>query len=65
MAPDVEAIKRLMAERNMSMDELSRLSGISPITLDVIMDSTFFALSYLNPIAEALQVDLDEIWKEE
>ena len=65
--PDVEAIRRLMREKRMSMAELSRLTGISQLTLDVLMDSDFFALSYLylNLIAAALQVESEEIWKEE
>ncbi len=65
--PDVEAIRRLMREKRMSMAELSRLTGISQLTLDVLMDSDFFALSYLylNLIAAALQVEPEEIWKEE
>lgn len=65
--PDVEAIRRLMREKRMSMAELSRLTGISQLTLDVLIDRDFFALSYLyiKLIAAALQVEPEEIWKEE
>lgn len=65
--PDVEAIRRLMREKRMSMAELSRLTGISQLTLDVLIDRDFFALSYLylKWIAAALQVEPEEIWKEE
>ena len=63
--PDVEAINRLTKEKRMSMAELSRLTGIGQLALIVLMDSDSFALSYLNLIAAALQVEPEEIWKEE
>ena len=59
------AIKKLMAEKRMTTAELARLSGINSNTITRVTKQGTCTVETAGLIAAALDVSVEEIWKEE
>ena len=61
---NIPAIKKLMGEKRMTATKLSRLSGISRQAISVMMYRGTAKPDTAALIADALGVEIEEIWKE-
>lgn len=59
------AIKKLMANQRLNNSELAKICGMSPQNISTIFARGTCYIATAGRIAAALQVDLEEIWKEE
>ncbi len=59
------AIKKLMAEKGLNIKAISELTGIRRQSVGTILARGTCSIVNAGLIAAALQVDLEEIWKEE
>ena len=59
------AIKKTMAMKGINVKVLAQLAGMQRNTVSVILRRGTCSLISAGLIAAALQVDLEEIWKEE
>lgn len=59
------AIKKTMAMKGINVKALAQLTGMQRNTVSVILRRGTCSLISAGLIAAALQVDLEEIWKEE
>ena len=62
---DTLAIKKLMAEKRMTTAEVARLSGINSNTITRVTKRGTCTVKTAGSIAAALDVSVEEIWKEE
>lgn len=62
---NVSAIKKLMAEKRMTTIQLAKLSGLVPNSISKILHRGTCSIISAGCIAAALDVDVEEIWKEE
>ena len=62
---DALAIKKFMAEKRMTTAELARLSGINSNTITRATKRGTCTVKTAGLIAAALDVSVEEIWKEE
>lgn len=62
---NTRAIKKLMAERRMTIKTMAQLARINRNTLSVIFRRGTCSPISAGLIASALQVDVEEIWKED
>lgn len=65
MKLDSLAIKKTMAMQGINVATLSKLTGLTRNSISVILKRGTCSLISAGLIAAALQVDLEEIWKEE
>ena len=65
MKLDSLAIKKTMAMQGINVKALAQLTGMQRNTVSVILRRGTCSLISAGLIAAALQVDLEEIWKEE
>lgn len=65
MKLDSLAIKKTMAMKGINVKALAQLTGMQRNTVSVILRRGSCSLISAGLIAAALQVDLEEIWKEE
>lgn len=65
MKLDSLAIKKTMAMKGINVKALAQLTGMQRNTVSVILRRGTCSLISAGLIAAALQVDLEEIWKEE
>lgn len=65
MKLDSLAIKKTMAMRGINVATLSKLTGLTRNSISVILKRGTCSIISAGLIAAALQVDLEEIWKEE
>lgn len=65
MKLNVPIIKKMMANKRMTHAELGRLAGISRQSISIILTRGTCSLKNGGLIADALGVDVEEIWKEE
>jgi lambda repressor-like predicted transcriptional regulator len=59
------AIKKLLAEKRMTMTELSKLTGLNKSMVSLILRRGTCSIKNGGLIADALGVEIEEIWKEE
>lgn len=64
MKLNVPAIKKMMAMKRMTQIELGKLSGISRTTLNSILCRGTCTVINAGKLADALGVDVSEIWNE-
>lgn len=62
---DTLAIKKLMAEKRMTTAEFARLAGINSYTITRAIKRGTCTVKTVGLIAAALDVSVEEIWKEE
>lgn len=65
MKLDSLAIKKTMAMQGINVATLSKLTGLTRNSISVILKRGTCSIPSAGLIAAALQVDLEEIWKEE
>lgn len=65
MKLDSLAIKKTMAMQGINVAALSKLTGLTRNSISVILKRGTCSIISAGLIAAALQVDLEEIWKEE
>ena len=65
MKLDSLAIKKTMAMQGVNVATLSKLTGLTRNSISVILKRGTCSIISAGLIAAALQVDLEEIWKEE
>mgnify|MGYP001836817823 CR=1 FL=1 len=65
MKLDSLAIKKTMAMQGINVATLSKLTGLTRNSISVILKRGTCSIISAGLIAAALQVDLEEIWKEE
>lgn len=65
MKLDSLAIKKTMAMKGINVATLSKLTGLTRNSISVILKRGTCSIISAGLIAAALQVDLEEIWKEE
>lgn len=59
------AVKKIMAMKGINVKALAQLTGMQRNTVSVILRRGTCSIPNAGLIAAALQVDLEEIWKEE
>lgn len=64
MKLNVPAIKMLMANKQLTNTELSKLSGISRQSIATILGRGTCSVINAGRIAQALEVDITQIWAE-
>lgn len=65
MKLNVPAIKKLMAEKRMSITALAKLSGISRQSISTILARGTCSIVNAGIIADALGMEIEDIWEEE
>lgn len=65
MKLDSLAIKKTMAMQGINIATLSKLTGLTRNSISVILKRGTCSIISAGLIAAALQIDLEEIWKEE
>lgn len=64
MKLNVPAIKKIMANKRMTQKDLSNLSGLKPSAVSAILCRGTCTVKNGGLIADALGVDVSEIWNE-
>lgn len=62
---NARVIRKLMAEQRMTTIQLAKLSGLVPNSISKILHRGTCSIISAGCIAAALDVDVEEIWKEE
>lgn len=65
MKLNILAIKKLLAEKRMTMTELAKLTGLNKSLVSLILRRGTCSIKNGGLIADALGVEVEEIWKEE
>ncbi len=63
MELNVIAVKKLLAEKKMNISDLATLIRMSPSNLSCVLRRGTCALKTGGLIADALNVEIEEIWK--
>lgn len=61
---NVPAIKRLMAQQQLTQEKLGQLAGMSRVGISLILNRGTCTVVNAGKLADALGVDVSEIWNE-
>ena len=64
MKLNVPAIKRLMAQQRLTQEALGQLAGLSRVGVSTILTRGTCTVINAGKLADALGVDVSEIWNE-
>ena len=62
---DVKAIRRLMVEKRLTGAALARLAGCKPQHISLVLNRGTCNITTAGLMADALGVDVEDIWKED